>query len=125
MKAKSKDTKRQAQCQKLRDKRHSPECAYQRQNATKGECDCGYFKLPESTADFKARLAAMIPRPTIEERRAADPCMRKPTDRGYRKTSVVPQEADTHKRQFKTILGEYVRTEDGFKQVSEIEGGAL
>jgi hypothetical protein len=32
---------------KPRDKRHTPDCAYQRPNAPKGDCDCGYFKWPK------------------------------------------------------------------------------
>jgi hypothetical protein len=34
----------------LRDKRHSRDCGYQRINAPKGDCDCGYFKWPQDAA---------------------------------------------------------------------------
>jgi len=43
----------------------------------------------ESTADFKARLAAMNPK-TTEERRAENPSYRRKGDKGYRKTEVHP-----------------------------------
>ena len=33
---------------RMRDKRHTATCGYQRINATKGECDCGYFNLPDA-----------------------------------------------------------------------------
>ena len=57
-------------------------------------------KLPltESTADFKARLAAMNPRPiqTPEEKQRERPCVRTPRDRGY----FPPEKAVSGQRTF-------------------------
>lgn len=59
----------------------------------------------ESVADFKARLASMLPKP---DTKADRPCLRKPTDRGY----YPPSKAAPNKAQYSPLPWTLHRLDD-------------